>query len=299
MKRILLALVLVVAAAAIFLGPPLRAAFAATHVDITLGRAELHPTAQALGFLLRAPDEEVLDSPKAKKMKLWATYYHMPTVRPSWTSVAAKPLIGRDSKPLSPPLSTEDWCDAAMQGSVWVDNGKDEPTAYMYVDSRGPDQVTCDKYFGELSAGIKSATKRARFVEFHHPQACDVRVIPLMAFRTIAVDRDKFKIGTVFYIPTLRGLGFWNDGQLYTHDGYVVASDTGGAIEGNHIDMFVANATVEPFPNVVRSNPRHTFEAYVVDQADPAAIALRDASEEVCKDSDRPGRKRKKPASSI
>jgi 3D (Asp-Asp-Asp) domain-containing protein len=186
-----------------------------------------------------------------------------------------------------------------MQGSVWVDNGKDEPTAYMYVDSRGPDQVVCDKYFGELSAGIKAATKRARFVEFHHPQACDVRVIPLMAFRTIAVDRDRFKIGTVFYIPKLRGLGFWSDGQLYTHDGYVVASDTGGAIEGNHIDMFVDDADVAPFPDLVYSNASKTFEAYVVDKTNPAAIALHDAAEEVCKDSDRPGRKRKKPASTI
>ena len=52
MKRLLLALVLVVAAAAIFLGPPLRAAFAATNVDIVIGRAELHPTAQALAFML-------------------------------------------------------------------------------------------------------------------------------------------------------------------------------------------------------------------------------------------------------
>ena len=42
------------------------------------------------------------------------------------------------------------------QGSIWVDNGKDAPTAYMYVDSGGPDQVTCDRHFGELSERIKS-----------------------------------------------------------------------------------------------------------------------------------------------
>ncbi len=106
----------------------------------------------------------------------------------------------------------------------------------MYVDSRGPEQVVCDKYFGELSGGIKSATRRARFQPFHHPQACDVRTIPLMAFRTIAVDRDRIKMGTVLYIPSLRGRTFWNNGEIFTHDGYVIASDTGGAIEGNHID---------------------------------------------------------------
>ena len=297
MKRLLLALVLVVATAAIFLGPPLRAAFAATNVDIVIGRAELHPTAQALAFMLKAPEDENLTA--KKKMKLWATYYHMPTVRPSWTSVAAKPLIGKAGEAVSPPLAAEDWCDAAMQGSIWVDNGKDDPVAYMYVDSRGPEQVVCDKYFGELSTRIKSATRRARFQQFHHPQACDVRVIPLMAFRTVAVDRERIKMGSVLYIPKLRGETFWNNGEIFVHDGYVIASDTGGAIEDNHIDMFVADANVKPFPDIVRSNPRGTFEAYPVDKNDPAAIALHAAGEEVCKDSDRPGRKRKKAASAI
>jgi len=297
MKRLLFALVLVLTAGVIFITPQFRNAFAGTSVDITLGRAPMHPTQQALNFMLDAPADASL-TPK-KKSKLWATYYHMPTVRPSWTSVAAKPLLDRKSKPISPPLSVKDWCDAAMQGSIWVDNGKDEPTAYMYVDSGGPEQVTCDRHFGELSERIKNATRRARFVPFHHPQACDVRVIPLMAFRTIAVDRDRIRMGTVLYVPQLRGKTFWNNGEFYTHDGYLIASDTGGAIEGNHIDMFVDDAGVDPFPDVVRSNSRHTFDAYVVDKSDPAAIALNDAANEVCKDSDRPGRPRKKAASSI
>jgi 3D (Asp-Asp-Asp) domain-containing protein len=299
MKRFFCALLLAIAGFAIFAGPPLRSAFAATHVDITIGRGELHPAIQALNFLLKAPDSESLGK-QMKEMKLWATYYHMPTLQAAKTSAAAKPLIGRNGKAISAPLAQQDWCDAAMQGSVWVDTGEGEPTAYMYVDSRGPEQMVCDKFFGDLSNRIKSATKRARFVAFKHPQACDVRSIPLMAFRTIAVDPDRIKMGTVIYIPALRGLGFWKDGELFTHDGYVVASDRGGAIENNHIDMFVANAAGNPFPDVVRSNSRHTFEAYVVPKNDPAAVALRQSYDEVCKDSDRPGMKRKpKPASSI
>lgn len=297
MKKLLLAVVLILASAAIFLGPPLRSAFAATEVDITLGRAPMHPTQAALNFMLDEPGDAALTA--KKKTRLWATYYHMPTVRPSWTSVAAKPLIDRSGNAVSPPLSVKDWCDAAMQGSIWVDNGKDAPTAYMYVDSGGPEQVACDRYFGELSGNIKSATRRARFQPFHHPQACDVRNIPLMAFRTIAVDRDRVKMGTVYYVPKLRGKTFWSNGEFFTHDGYLIASDTGGAIEGNHIDMFVADAGVDPFPDLVYSNSSKTFEAYVVDRNNPAAIALHDAAEEVCKDSDRPGRKRKKPASTI
>ena len=94
MKKLLLTVVLVFAAAAIFLGPPLRSAFAATEVDITLGRAPMHPTQAALNFMLDEPGDAALTA--KKKTKLWATYYHMPTVRPSWTSVAAKPLIDRN-----------------------------------------------------------------------------------------------------------------------------------------------------------------------------------------------------------
>ncbi len=297
MKKLLVAFALIFAAAAIFLGPPLRSAFAGTAVDITLGRAPMHPTQAALNFMLDEPGDAALTA--KKKTKLWATYYHMPTVRPSWTSVAAKPLIDRKGNAVSPPLAIKDWCDAAMQGSIWVDNGKDAPTAYMYVDSGGPEQVACDRYFGDLSGNIKTATRRARFQPFHHPKACDVRNIPLMAFRTIAVDRDRVKMGTVYYVPKLRGKTFWSDGELFTHDGYLIASDTGGAIEGNHIDMFVDDADVDPFPDLVYSNSSKTFEAYVVDKTNPAAIALHDAAEEVCKDSDRPGRKRKKPAATI
>ena len=232
-------------------------------------------------------------------MKLWATYYHMPTVRPSWTSVAAKPLIDRKGNPVSPPLSPQDWCDAAMQGSVWVDNGNDAPTAYMYVDSGGPEQVVCDRYFGELSSGIKNATRRARFAPFYHPQACDVRPIPLMPFRTIAVDRKRIRMGTVLYVPKLRGKTFWTNGEFFTHDGYLIASDKGGAIEVNHIDMFVEDAAVDPLPDIVRSNSRGSFDAYMVDKDHPMAVALREAGDEICKDSDRPGRPRKKAASSI
>jgi 3D (Asp-Asp-Asp) domain-containing protein len=294
MKRLLFALLLALSGFAFIAGPSLRTAYATiigTRVDVTLPPGDLHPAVQALNFLLKPPETEDL----GKGMKLWATYYHMPTVRPAKSVVTAKPLLGRSGKAISPPLSVQDWCDAAMQGSIWVDDGSDEPTAYMYIDSRGPEQFTCDKYFGELSVTIKSATKRARFVAFHHPHACDVRPIPLMAFRTIAVDPSKIKFGTILYVPKLRGQGFWKDGELFAHDGYVVASDRGGAIEGNHIDMFVDNAAGKPFPEIVRSNSRHTFEAFIVPKEDPAAIALSAAHVEVCKDTDGPGRKRQKP----
>ena len=59
--------------------------------------------------------------------------------------------------------------------------------------------------------------------------------------------------------------------------------------------MFVEDAAVDPLPGPGAAPIRaHTFEAYVVDKDHPMAIALHDAGDEVCKDSDRPGRKRKR-----
>jgi hypothetical protein len=57
--------------------------------------------------------------------------------------------------------------------------------------------------------------------------------------------------------------------------------------------MFVEDAAVDPLPELVKSSSRHTFEAYVIANDHPMAIALHDAGDEVCKDSDRPGRKSK------
>jgi 3D (Asp-Asp-Asp) domain-containing protein len=247
----------------------------------------LDSSGRALNFLLDAPQ-----TASGKELKLWATYYHMPTIEASQTKASGTPLLGKDGKAISAGLSVRDWCDAAMQGSIRISNPGGDPTGYMFVDADGPEQLNCDSHFGDLSEGIKAATRHARFVAFHHPKACDVRAIPLMAFRTIAVDPDRIPMGTVLYVPSLRGQGFWMDGQLFVHDGYVVASDRGGAIKDNHIDMFVSDAASAPFPEVVSSSARDTFKAFIVPANDPAAIALKQSQDEVCRDVPGPGRSR-------
>src|SRR5262245_16591993 len=113
MKRLLLGFLFVLATFAFFAGPHLRTAYATItgrQVDITLPPGDLHPAAQALNFLLPPPVNEA----KVKKIKLWATYYHMPTLLAAPADKAAKPLLGRNGKAISPPLALADWCDAAM-----------------------------------------------------------------------------------------------------------------------------------------------------------------------------------------
>ncbi|MEJ7600171.1 MAG: 3D domain-containing protein [Kofleriaceae bacterium] len=63
----------------------------------------------------------------------------------------------------------------------------------------------------------------------------------LQPFRTVAVDPDIVKLGSLLYVPLLEGRVMpgrapWGG---YVHDGCVVADDTGGGIKGRQIDLFV------------------------------------------------------------
>jgi 3D (Asp-Asp-Asp) domain-containing protein len=63
----------------------------------------------------------------------------------------------------------------------------------------------------------------------------------LHPFRTVAVDPKLVKLGSLLHIPLLEGRMMpgrppWGG---YVHDGCVVADDTGGAIRGRQIDLFV------------------------------------------------------------
>jgi 3D (Asp-Asp-Asp) domain-containing protein len=57
----------------------------------------------------------------------------------------------------------------------------------------------------------------------------------VVAMRTVAVDRRLVPSRTRLFIPATVGLAM-PDGSR--HDGYWYASDTGGAIRGNRIDLF-------------------------------------------------------------
>lgn len=52
------------------------------------------------------------------------------------------------------------------------------------------------------------------------------------------------------------------------HDGYFFAGDTGGAIKGEHIDVFSGVLISNPFPNFVDKNENFRFDAYLVEDKD-------------------------------
>ncbi len=238
---------------------------------------------QAIDFLLDAPSEDDL----GREMNLWATYYHMPTIKAAEPLVEkAASFIGTDGKPISFPISERDWCYAALQGSVRVEGPDGSTQNFVFIDAKGPEQINCDGALGNLTNTVKTATRRARFATFDHPAGCDVRPDPLIPYRTIAVDRRRIKRGSVLYIPDLRGQIFFQDGLPFAHDGYVIATDTGGAIKGNHIDVFVEDVENQPFPDLIGSHPSKTFKAFMVDRDHPAVQALRQGDERICHEPD-------------
>lgn len=109
----------------------------------------------------------------------------------------------------------------AMQGTGRLANGR----LLNYVGSCACNNSPC----------FQQVSSKARWGTGAHMRA-------LTPFRSIAVDPAIIKLGTKLYIPELDGLQMpgqapWGN---FVHDGCVTAEDTGGAIDGHHIDFFVA-----------------------------------------------------------
>jgi 3D (Asp-Asp-Asp) domain-containing protein len=237
---------------------------------------------KAMTFVLDAPPEEALGEAK----QLWATQYFTPLLDAAPEELsAAFPLLGVSGDALSPRLSQGDWCKAVLQGSVTIREADGTESAYVYVDAKGPEQANCDDHLGKLSDGVKLASRFARFRKLHHPYGCGLRDIPLLPYRTLAVDLDVIPLNTVLYAPALRGQTFELDGKTHVHDGYVFAGDKGGgAIRGAHVDFFTAHTARTPLPGVITSTDDETFAAHVVSPDLPSAKALRDSAKGQCDD---------------
>jgi 3D (Asp-Asp-Asp) domain-containing protein len=67
----------------------------------------------------------------------------------------------------------------------------------------------------------------------------------VVAMRTVAVDKNLIPKGSILYIKETVGLRM-PDGR--PHDGYWYASDTGGAIKGQRIDLFTGSSAASMRP---------------------------------------------------
>ena len=190
-----------------------------------------------------------------KAMNLWATEYHLPQVQHEEKGIPLRDLQRRE---LGVKLSHRNWCRAAMEGSVFVIKNGQGVTFNFAGTSRGH-RVDCRAYFPHRLGRTKFRLARGEYGD-------GVRNYRLVPYRTIAVDRSQNPIpyGSLLFIPKAVGNPIiLPNGETVLHDGYFFAADTGGAIKGKHIDVYIGTAEENPF-KWVRSNSKGIFKAYLV-----------------------------------
>lgn len=205
---------------------------------------------------------------QARPLRLWATYYY---VHRASNVAGGQPLLDPEGRALGPTLSRKDWCYASLQGTVQVVNGQ-VPTTYNFASRSSRSQVDCSSFFSSLSPSVLRAMSTSRFKAVAAPFGLGTGGYQLVPFRTIAVDRSQIPLGSVIYIPAARGVSITlPSGEQVLHDGYFFAADVGGAIRGNHIDVFIGVADRNPFP-FVKSRASGSFEAYLVEDPEISRI---------------------------
>ncbi|MDJ1175177.1 3D domain-containing protein [Roseofilum capinflatum] len=195
-----------------------------------------------------------------RALSLWSTYYH---IYQAQETTYGYPLLDRSGRALAY-LSHRDWCYAALQGTVQVQDRSGNLTTYNFAGRGSRLQLDCSAYFKSLSPATLQKTGRVRFGLARGPHGDGAGGYRLVPYRTIAVDRQRIPLGSVVYIPAARGQHIsLPNGETIIHDGYFFAADVGSAIKGNQIDVFVGSDKRSPFP-FITSNPRGTFPAFVV-----------------------------------
>jgi hypothetical protein len=90
-----------------------------------------------------------------------------------------------------------------------------------------------------LAAGGWSAGRGLKYVPLRNVSFASGASLPLEYYQSIAVDPGVIALGSRVYVPAYRGDG---------HGGWFVAQDTGGAINGRHIDVFRPPPTISGGP---------------------------------------------------
>lgn len=92
---------------------------------------------------------------------------------------------------------------------------------------------------GPCPAGGATTTRYSVVDEMKYPWGIGVKGWALQPYRSVAVDPAVIPYGTPLYVPDFDGI-LAPGSYGFVHDGCVIAEDTGGGIDGAHIDFFVA-----------------------------------------------------------
>ena len=231
-------------------------------------------SAEGATSLKTAAEKFSLAAPKSMpnpERKLWATWYRIHSADETKSGPA---VLDQDGGPLlGIHLSHEDWCHAALEGTVLVKrlNGKTITLNHAdldQVDKEDTTRVDCGALseYKVLAKKDRDKLGRARFAvsPYDFGQGLHGALVP---FRTIAVDVKSPMLGKLVFIPAAVGTKFTDvDGTKKIHDGYFFATDVGVGLYDGHIDVFIGNLddAQNPF-KFVQSMPEKTFVGYVVE----------------------------------
>ncbi|WP_420396809.1 3D domain-containing protein [Nioella sp.] len=183
--------------------------------------------------------------PDGTPITVWATVYRLVDGRTDGGGIPIRSMGGRV---IGPTVARSDWCAGALAGSLRVGG-----EVFNFAGVTGSPQANCSH----------GPSERVRWQRSPHPYGTGARSNPLHPFRTIACDLGWVggstpwvnggypEFGQRIYIPAADGVEL-PDGTV--HDGIFICEDTGGAVTGNHIDVFLGPMS-GPMSRVIARNP--------------------------------------------
>lgn len=191
-----------------------------------------------------------------KKITLWATYYYLPLLK---DGTGTYPLRDMNSMELGPRVTLREWCDSAMEGSVRVSFNDGSAKTFNYAGVTDSEKVDCSSIF-------RIDVSKTKFREANGPYGDGIQDYILAPYRTLATDLTQIAPGTVLYVPEARGAKIvLANGRVIIHDGYFFAADKGGAIKGNHVDVYIGTSKSAAFFPWIKSSAEKTFSAFIID----------------------------------
>ncbi len=192
-----------------------------------------------------------------KTYKLWATYYYLPEIQEDSGTIPLRDMKGQE---LGPRLTLRHWCDTAMEGSVKINYNNGDVNTFNYQGVTNDFFVDCTSIYPRHKGIGKTKFREANGV---YGDGLDDYI--LSPYRTLATDVTYITPGTALYIPKARGAKIkTRSGREIIHDGYFFAADKGGAIKGNHVDVYIGVSKSASFFPWIGSSETKTFEAFVV-----------------------------------
>ncbi len=208
-------------------------------------------------FTLEAP----VKTDSLQKLNLWATQYYIH----QFTSSGKIPIVFEDGVNRQLFGDTCDFCTAALEGTAFISDSTGKMMVINYASTGDTNWVDCRKCKKFQNSKLNVESWGRVIWKVSEGFGNGVQSYKLLPFRTIAVDPTIISYGSVIYIPNAKGDSIqMPNGDIFVHDGYFFAGDTGGAIKKNHIDIFTGVYEQNPFADFLFSNEKMTFEVFLI-----------------------------------